>query len=173
MYLRFLCYAASFAGSSLSFNVSVDNTDESNYYDADDNCDLSCRCRTFSARSESEVVAECSTDHEAENCYCAVSIAFAGHNELSERASAEEYAGESYEEHSECVPKSVSVCDRLLSQSELESAEYEVSNKSSNEDCDESPQKSCLFEENEVSHSADHAQSCSLSEETYNESCAE
>ena len=46
------------------------------YDDADDNSDLSGRCRTLAACSETEVVAECSSHDETENCYCAVSISF-------------------------------------------------------------------------------------------------
>ena len=48
-------------------------------------------------------MAECSAYHEAEYCYSTVSISFAGHNELSERASAEQYACKTYEEHAEAA----------------------------------------------------------------------
>lgn len=116
-------------------------------------------------------------EYESEHCYCTVSVSFTCEDELTERAAAEEYACKACEYHSEEVPKSVCVSYRLSFESQLEvcafsgSSKDQVECKCADEDCNKSEKKSCLFEEYEITDSANHAETCALSDSTYYKSC--
>ena len=111
---------SAFQQSGFFFSHGVHCCDYCNYNDSNNNCDFSICCRTFTGRCQSEVMGKSSTCHQTENGHSGVCISLACKDQLTKRASTEENTSKACQIHSQCVPQSVCMCDRLSRKSRIE-----------------------------------------------------
>ena len=157
----------------LFFLLYVEKADGKQNEDADHNCDLACGTnaahhvftgfvhRIRSAR-KAEVVGDGSAGDHAEHGNCAVAVALARKDELTERAAAEEHAAPADEEHAEDVPKVSAVGDGLAFKAELELALNEVADENQHENGNKTVEELEILEHEGVTQTAYHAETRTL-----------
>lgn len=151
----------------------VHNCDSADDDEADDNSDLTCRCRAVCGRSKTKVMAECSADKETENCYRSIGGTCAGENELTDWAAACESGSETNESKTEEVPEPVCMSNRLTFKAEVELANYEHTDESCDKyACCTYEEVSILIEE-EVTEAANHADTAAVTHSTNNKTSDE
>ena len=88
----------------------------------DDDRNLAVCRRTLAGGGKTEVMAECRAGKKTEDGHSAVAAAFAGENQLAQRAAAEQHAGKACEHHAQEVPQTVRVRHGLIGKAEMEVA---------------------------------------------------
>ena len=104
-------------------------------------------------------------DH-AEHGDRGVAVAFAGKDQLPERAAAEEHRAPADEHHAERVPKMAAVGDGLHRKTKLELAKRKVADEHYDEDRNEAVEQFEILEHDAVTDAADHAEAGALRKRT-------
>ena len=89
-------------------------------------------------------------------------VSFTGKNELTQRASAEQNAAPSDEDHAEEVEHAVRVCDRLIRESEFEVLRDQVADHDCDDDRDKAVDQMEVLEHDRITDTACHAKTRAL-----------
>ena len=81
---------------------------------------------------------KCCTGNVTQNGYGRVGVAFAGKDELTQRASAKQYRTKTNNQHTHEVPKMYRVCNRLAGETKIEVSGSDVANEGCDNNCNKS-----------------------------------
>ena len=106
----------------------IGNGDYCNNHKTNDYSDLAACGRTVSRRCQTEIVADSSTNDHAKYGHGSIGIAFAGENQLAQRATTQKDGPPTDQNHTKEVPYTVGMSYRLSGKTEIEALEDQIAN---------------------------------------------